>query len=928
MPYHLSEDKLCVIKDGDTEPVKCHATEQEAKDHLAALHANVEDATKGGPGSGNFGHGGRPGERGGSTSGGGSERVVSGIKEKLSAHIDNLKEQYSRATQEQKDKLAHMASLTFTEYARENEGKPYTDSFGREQTTGRYESDYRNLYGAWSSSVENSVAIGLSVPGRVLGDYARRIEDRDYSLKSGARNNAEDKSRIVAIREAATQIVDHTMQMDPPAQEKHEVIMGSKPVKSDMPEALMIALPDIPGAVKALGDWELEVLGVPFGGPKNGRDSDGQYFSANTNTYGEYFKTIPVYYYHSMNPDGRSMQSNPALIGTAKYQRTDAKGHWFKVVLNKADEYAKRIWDAAKRGIARASSGSLSHIVRVDKSGEILHWPVAELSLIDAEGKRQPANAWAVATPIMQASYMKANLQFPVIPSVEDDDTTVNDPDGDAGEALLSGPGTVESIKKQGEIEMDEKDVDTKVQAAVADALKVQRKADEEAAKAETEKQAAIKTAVDEKMEALRAEYVKGNRLPFLDTVTVAKHSDLWKYDHLDAGDQAVLIGALKSARKDVSPHAYSALKLKLEGDKTEVGEQGQRAMKAVGMKAGEIDYSTSTGYGDEWVGVAYSQALWEAIRVGTFVVSKIPSVEVPQGMESIYLPLESTDPVWYNVAENTVNGTTTGSPAPTITSSRIATSRALLTLAKLGARVVWSGEMEESSLIPFAGQVKQQLAVSGAEYLESAIIDGDTETTDSTNINNIGGAEVTGGHYLAFDGFRKSCLVTTTANSRAGGALDVDDFIETVKLMGGAGINALDTSKVSFIMDPNVNWKFISLPELLTRDVAGNPTLEGGKLSQIWGYGVNVSGAMHFMSAVRKANSVGKVDTTTTANNIYGAILAVRWDQWKLGWRRRITMETTRFANSDSNEIVAMLRVGLKQRDTEASAITYGVAV
>ena len=250
------------------------------------------------------------------------------------------------------------------------------------------------------------------------------------------------------------------------------------------------------------------------------------------------------------------------------------------------------------------------------------------------------------------------------------------------------------------------------------------------------------------------------------------------------------------------------------------------------------------------------------------------------------------------------------------------------MTLGKLGARVVYTGEIEESSMIPFAAQVRQQLAVSGAEYLESAIIDGDTETTDSTNINNIGGAEVTGGHYLIFNGFRKSPLVTTTANSRAGGALTVDDFLETLKLMGGAGINALDNTKVSFIIDPNVNWKALALPEVLTKDVFSGATIENGKLHQIFGYGVDVSGAMHFMSSVRKADANGKVNTTDTTANLYGAILAVRWDQWKLGWMRHMKLETTRFANSDSNEIVAMMRVGLKQRDTEASAITYGVTV
>jgi hypothetical protein len=40
------------------------------------------------------------------------------------------------------------------------------------------------------------------------------------------------------------------------------------------------------------------------------------------------------------------------------------------------------------------------------------------------------------------------------------------------------------------------------------------------------------------------------------------------------------------------------------------------------------------------------------------------------------------------------------------------------------------------------------------------------------------------------------------------------------------------------------------------------------------------------------------------------------------------MTIEFTRFANSDTNELVAMTRWGLGQRDTEASAITYYVGV
>jgi hypothetical protein len=250
------------------------------------------------------------------------------------------------------------------------------------------------------------------------------------------------------------------------------------------------------------------------------------------------------------------------------------------------------------------------------------------------------------------------------------------------------------------------------------------------------------------------------------------------------------------------------------------------------------------------------------------------------------------------------------------------------LTLAKLGARVVWSGELDEDSLIPFAGQLRTQLSISGAEAVESAIIDGDTAAT-TANVNATDGAGCTGVEwYSVFDGMRKSALVTTAANSRsAAGSLDVNDYLETIKLMGASGSNSVDVTKTEFIIGTATHFKTLALPELLTRDVNGSPTIEGGRLTGLWGYKINLSGAMCKNSAKRLTTAAGDISLTDT-NNLYGQILAVRYDQWKLGWKRRMTMETTRFANSDSNEIVAMIRLGLKQRDTEASAVTYYVGV
>src|SRR3990172_4613715 len=54
-------------------------------------------------------------------------------------------------------------------------------------------------------------------------------------------------------------------------------------------------------AVKAVGDWELDVLAVPF----VGKDSDGQWFDANTDLMLSHFPTPPAVYYHSIKEGTR-----------------------------------------------------------------------------------------------------------------------------------------------------------------------------------------------------------------------------------------------------------------------------------------------------------------------------------------------------------------------------------------------------------------------------------------------------------------------------------------------------------------------------------------------------------------------------------------------------------------------------------------------
>jgi hypothetical protein len=133
-------------------------------------------------------------------------------------------------------------------------------------------------------------------------------------------------------------------------------------------------------AIKALDNYTLEVLGLPFG-----EDRQGQYFDATTNIDLEAGQAVPAYFYHGF---AERAAKSVARIGKAVYSHADNAGHWFKVQLDAGSDIARRIYEDAKAGLVRASSDSASHLVRpfgiVGKPGKVTNWPIFALSLMDA----------------------------------------------------------------------------------------------------------------------------------------------------------------------------------------------------------------------------------------------------------------------------------------------------------------------------------------------------------------------------------------------------------------------------------------------------------------------------------------------------------------------------------------------------------------
>lgn len=798
------------------------------------------------------------------------------------------------------------------------------------------------------------------------GDLAAFIDSEKYAQiqafvdgleKAGARHSDRDRGIIATIHDKAHEIQQAALDLGHVLPDPGVQYIGKAGGLPDAAEA-----PVIFGVVKAAGDWELDVLANPYGGPNNGRDTDGQYFSPRTHFHEDQIPNPPAVYYHGYDKDasGKAVPMGlPEWIGRAVKRWTDSRGVWYRIVLNSANQYAKRVWEAAKRGVARASSGVVLASHRVDENtGEILSWLNGEISLFETDSGKRPANSYAVALPALKAVFKQAGLVLPDFTAPQTDATGPNTPAAVA-RGQYPKPKATEKSK------MTPEEMQQAAEAQLAAEREAQARADAEAQEKfnqayragveKAEREAAARIAAAEKRATESGRLPMGTPDEPGQAPYQTKFAGTRKFDGLTVDDMGYMLTLLSTAKKrdqqhpGYSPDALWAYAIKCAEDKTVIrrrdgrtdvplGDQGRAALKAAGIdpsavlkgaiKSDELNRSTLGSYGDDWIGVEYSSRLWESIRMATFVLDKMPSVEVPQGAESIVISIESTDPVWYKVAQTTDVDTTDLRPVATVTSSRIGTANKTLTVAKIGARTLFTGELLEDSIIPWAAQLRAQMEKSGGEVLEHIIIDGDTETGNGANINDTDGTPAGTEAYLTLNGFRKSPLVTTAANSRsASGGLVDTDYLKTVKLMGTAGMNAMDREKVEFIVDLNTYWKSLELASVKTKDVFTNATLEGGRLTSVWGYAVRPSANMHRESDKRMTESDGTIDQTDSDNTL-GAILAVRYDQWLFGYKRRFQIKLQELIDSDSTQIVAFARVGMVQRDTEASAITYNVGV
>jgi len=343
-------------------------------------------------------------------------------------------------------------------------------------------------------------------------------------------------------------------------------------------------------------------------------------------------------------------------------------------------------------------------------------------------------------------------------------------------------------------------------------------------------------------------------------------------------------------------------------------------------QRADDFMASDIAGKGLEWTGTFYGSEVWQKARTAPIMDMLIKKgmrvFEVQDGASNVVIPLEGSDSAVFTTAQSN-DKDATGNPEVVTNVSFVGTENVTVTPGELTTAVPYTDIMSEDSVLMsgFVSQLNFQINEIMARQPEYVFLNGDTTATVNTNINLIDGTPATGINkpaYMVSNGALKLALVTNTAMSRDGGALDDADFRLTAQLFDADVMS--DPERTAFVVDPYTYSAALAILSVKTRDVAGlDGTLFTGKLPPMFGIDTLRSGQM------AKANSSGKLPV---AAGTLGRILAVYAPYWAMVWKRRLTIETARLAMSKTNVVIASMRLGFRYRSTTASAVSYNLTL
>jgi len=306
--------------------------------------------------------------------------------------------------------------------------------------------------------------------------------------------------------------------------------------------------------------------------------------------------------------------------------------------------------------------------------------------------------------------------------------------------------------------------------------------------------------------------------------------------------------------------------------------------------------YSTA-GYGSDWIPTGFSADLINRVYLELKVASLFPRIPMPN--DPYKFPVKSTGATVYLLGE----AATEHESATKITATNVGTTNVTLASHKLGCRVNFSEELNEDSIVPILPMLKEDIAISMAQGIENALINGDTAAShmdiDVTSALDVRKSWV--GLRKAVNSGAKASIATFNAEN-----------LRSIRtLMGKYGVNP---NNLALIVGISGYIQLLSL-----KDSSGNPlvttlekfgpnaTIVTGELAKIDGIPVIVSEYIR-----EDLNASGIYDGTTKTKTV---MLLVYRNGWVIGDRRAFTLKTWEDIETDQTVLVATQRLDFQRR-------------
>lgn len=685
-------------------------------------------------------------------------------------------------------------------------------------------------------------------------------------------------------------------------------------------------------------------------GDASSPDLHGEFFTKGTEFNLDWFDKRPLLFHHGLD---NSVKATAA--GVIDLLRPDDTGLWMEAQIRKARKYMDKVVELIHKGVIGTSSGSLPHLVEVAKTGEILKWPIVEGSLTPTPAEPKLFGSvgviksvcggltYQVSVPLTVKAITEANeveldglLERLSAIKGEGGNESGSQAESSTAEAdipeqeIVSDGGTnsmtLKSEKAANATPVDMSQLETALGSLLAKREEEARikglEEENEVLKGKLEAADELQAQIDSmkaQLEAAQAETENepARRLPGRkdegDTDPKAKPQVkvLSPFDDLSALDLAHGYVMMRSGKgfTGVSEQYANALADKIV------------ATGLIAAKANELSHSTQTGYGDEWVPDLWSSELWRQARLENVIAPLMRVVEMPS--EPYELPVEGADPTVYYVSETTAESQLTlAGSGSAIPDSKVGSSKVTLSAKKFALRVGFSAELTEDSIIPVLGMYREQALRAMADTIDYVILNGDTETGATGNINSDDSAPTTGDRYLAFNGLRKTPLVTTTANGADNsGAAPTLSALRSVRFLM-AGKYSVNPRNLAWIVDAGTYGKLLNMDEFITMDKAGSAaTAMTGQIGMVDGAPIFVSAEMGL------TESDGKI-SATASNNTLGQAVCIYRPGWVVGYRRRVAASVDWLPYYDSYQMTMTVRLALAQLDTDVASALYNIGV